>query len=78
MDETEISRLQKRIEQLDEGEFHFPPVYGPGWDELYIGDKVKTGRAFMEAVRAGKFPGVEDTGQKKGGGRVYYWSGSGT
>ena len=42
---------------------------------FYIGDKVKTGRAFMEAVRAGKLPGVKDTGRKQGRGRVYVWSG---
>lgn len=71
MTESEIERLRHRIAALPEGEFHFPPVYGPDWDALAIGDKVRTGREFLEAVRHGAFPGVEDTGRKQGGGRVY-------
>lgn len=75
MDRTEIARLRARLAERPVGEFHFPEIYGPGWDDLWIGDKVKTGRQFLEAVRAGKFPGVEDTGLKKGGGRLYRWRG---
>ncbi|MFC4235120.1 DUF1413 domain-containing protein [Thalassospira xianhensis] len=71
MDANEITRLQNRIAARNPGEFHFPEIYGPGWDALYIGDKVRIGREFLNAVRAGKFPNVEDTGQKRGGGRVY-------
>lgn len=71
MDANEITRLQSRIAARDPGEFHFLEIYGPGWDTLYIGDKVRIGREFLNAVRAGKFPTVEDTGQKRGGGRVY-------
>ena len=76
MDEREIVRLQKKIVGLEPGEFHFPEIYDPRWDELFIGDKVRRGRQFLESVRAGVFPGVEDTGRKKGGGRVYRWTGA--
>ena len=75
MDEKELSRLHKRIAKRTPGEFHYPEIYGPGWDDLWIGDKVRFGRNFLEAVRAGRLPGVEDTGRKKGGGRVYRWKG---
>ncbi|MEQ5775041.1 DUF1413 domain-containing protein [Thalassospira sp. NFXS8] len=71
MTDEEIIRLRHQINQLPTGNFHFPEIYGPDWDTLYIGDKVKRGHAFMNAVRAGKFPGIIDTGTKKGGGRVY-------
>ena len=71
MDANEITRLQSRITTRAPGTFHFPEIYGPGWDTLYIGDKVSIGRHFLQAVRAGYFPTVEDTGQKRGGGRVY-------
>ena len=75
MDHEDIRKLQNRLQDWSAGEFYFPDLYGPGWDDLYIGDKVRTGRAFMEAVRAGKLPGVKDTGRKQGRGRVYAWSG---
>jgi len=75
LDSDEIDRLRRRLAGRAPGEFHFPELYGPGWDDLWIGDKVATGRAFLEAVRAGKVPGVEDTGVKKGGGRLYRWRG---
>jgi hypothetical protein len=71
MDDKELSRLRNHIENMPLGEFHFPEVYGPEWDKLYIGDKVRLGREFFRAVRTGEFPGVEDTGRKKYGGRVY-------
>lgn len=76
MDQQEISRLRKRIATRPSGEFHFPDVYGPEWNKLYIGDKVRFGRDFLEAVRAGRLPGVADTGRKKDGGRVYRWRGN--
>ena len=75
MDPDEIARLRARLADRPAGPFHFPDLYGLGWDALWICDKVKTGRRFLEAVRAGKFPGVEDTGTKKGGGRLYRWRG---
>lgn len=75
MDPQEIARLRKRIAARPPGTFHFPDVYGPDWDHLFIGDKVRIGRTFLEAVRAGHFPGVQDTGRKTGGGRLYRWTG---
>ena len=75
MNLDETARLRARLAERPAGMFHFPDLYGPSWDDLWIGDKVKTGRRFLEAVRAGKFPGVEDTGVKKGGGRLYRWRG---
>ncbi|WP_210259943.1 DUF1413 domain-containing protein [Martelella sp. HB161492] len=66
---TEI--LKTRLLALEPGDFHFPALYGEGWDDLYIGDKVRLGREFLAAVRKGTFPGVSDTGEKKGGGRIY-------
>ena len=44
---------------------------GRGWSGLYIGDRVKLGNDFLRLVRQGRFEGVEDTGEKKDGGRVY-------
>ncbi|APX22744.1 MAG: DUF1413 domain-containing protein [Rhodobacteraceae bacterium] len=71
MDDTELTRLHDAAAGLPAGEFHLPELYGPDWDRLWIGDKVKTGRAFLQAVRAGRLPGIEDTGRKAGGGRIY-------
>lgn len=71
MDETLLNRLHERAAGFSPGEFHFPDLYGEGWDRLWIGDKVRIGRDFLNAVRAGKLPGVEDTGRKAGGGRIY-------
>ncbi len=71
----EIDRLRRRIAERAPGEFHFPEIYGPGWGRLWIGEKVRTGRAFLEAVRHGRIPGVEDIGRKKRGGRLYRWRG---
>jgi len=68
LDEEDI---RTRLLGLEPGEFHFPALYGEGWNRLYIGDKVRLGREFFRAVRTGEFPGVEDTGRKKYGGRVY-------
>ncbi len=76
MDKIDINRLLERLNRREPGEFYFPDLYGSGWDDLFIGDKVKAGRNFMEAVRAGEVTGVEDTGRKQGRGRVYRWSGN--
>ena len=45
--------------------------YRTGWSGLYIVDRVKLGNDFLRLVRQGRFQGVEDTGEKKDGGRVY-------
>ncbi len=71
MQAERLKALEKAVAALAQGEFHFPEVYGAGWDELYVGDKVKLGREFMTLVRKGYFAGVTDTGEKKAGGRVY-------
>ena len=75
MTDDDLARLRDTLADRPPGEFHLPGIWGPGWDALWIGDKVKTGRAFLEAVRRGRVPGVEDTGRKAGGGRVYRWRG---
>ncbi len=75
MKASEIERLRQRLRQRSEGEFHYPELYGLDWDRLSIGARVRYGREFLEAVRKGVFPGVEDTGRKKGGGRLYIWTG---
>ncbi|MCC9623917.1 single-stranded DNA-binding protein [Thalassospira sp. MA62] len=73
MTQLDIQSLKTTLQDRDPGPFHFPEIYGADWDRLYIGDKVKLGHAFLNAVRAGKLPGVIDTGTKKGGGRLYLW-----
>lgn len=75
MEKEEIARLKQRLAKREPGDFHFPVLYGPHWDDLFIGKKVRLGREFLKAVREGVFPGVEDTGEKKDGGRVYRWNG---
>lgn len=71
MSEEEITAIRQRLGQRSPGHFHFPEVYGDGWDDLPVGEKVRIGREFLTAVREGRFNGVEDTGRKVGGGRVY-------
>ncbi|MCX8997063.1 single-stranded DNA-binding protein [Rhizobiaceae bacterium BDR2-2] len=71
MQPERLKALEKAISALAPGEFHFPEIYGPDWNELYVGDKVKLGREFMTLVRKGYFAQVTDTGKKKAGGRVY-------
>ncbi len=75
MDEALLSRLRRHLADRAPGPFHFPELYGPDWDDLWIGDRVQLGHQFLMAVRAGHFPGVEDSGEKKGGGRLYHWRG---
>jgi hypothetical protein len=75
MDDELCARIRKAIATRTPGPFHFSEVYGPGWDRLYVGDKVKLGREFMRAVDGGRFPGVVDTGRKAGGGRLYLLKG---
>lgn len=66
-----MKALERAISALGRGEFHFPEVHGADWNELYVGDKVKLGREFMNLVRKGYFARVTDTGKKKAGGRIY-------
>ena len=73
MTDDEISRLRAALAKREPGPFHFRDICA-GFDEMWIGDKVKAGHAFLDAVRAGRLPGVSDTGTKKGGGRLYLWS----
>ncbi|WP_432697201.1 DUF1413 domain-containing protein [Marinobacterium sp. YM272] len=75
MDEALRRHLQHQLNTCEAGEFHFSEIYGAGWKQLWIGDRVKLGHAFLNAVRKGEFPGVVDTGIKRGGGRLYRWSG---
>ena len=71
MQEERLQALEKAILALSPGPFHFPEIFGKGWDRLYVGDKVKFGREFLNLVRKGRFSQVKDTGTKKAGGRVY-------
>ena len=73
MTQLDLDKLKGALAARAPGPFHFHELYGPDWDRLYIGDKVKFGNNFLKAVRAGKLPGVIDTGTKKGGGRLYLW-----
>lgn len=66
-----LKALEKAIAVLGPGEFHFSEIYGADWSGLYVGDKVKLGREFMNLVRKGRFAQVTDTGRKKAGGRIY-------
>jgi len=75
LDDETLQRLKTRIGEMPPGEFHLPAVWVGDWEKLFVGDKVRLGRDFLEAVRDGRLPGVEDTGRKKGGGRVYRWKG---
>ncbi|MBO6886578.1 MAG: DUF1413 domain-containing protein [Thalassospira sp.] len=73
MTQLDLDKLKATLVTRAPGPFHFHEIYGQGWETLYIDDKVKLGHAFLNAVRAGKLPGVVDTGTKKGGGRLYLW-----
>lgn len=63
--------LMEEAEKLDFGPFYFPDLYGPKWQALYIGDKVRLGHEFLLDVRKGDFPGIIDSGKKKGRGHIY-------
>ena len=71
MQAERLKALEKAISAIEPGEFHFPEIYGPDWSELYVGDKVKLGREFLNLVRKGNFARVTDTGKKRAGGRIY-------
>jgi hypothetical protein len=71
MNADRLPDLEPAIHALPPGEFHFSTIYGDDWNDLYVGDKVELGRAFMRLVRQGRFPKVTDTGRKTGAGRVY-------
>lgn len=71
MDDSLIARLAAVLAHRAPGEFHFPEIYGPDWGGLWIGDKVRLGREFLDLVRKGRFAGVSDTGRKQGRGRIY-------
>ncbi len=71
MQAERLKALEAAISERSSGEFHFPELYGSDWNELYVGDKVKLGREFMNLVHKGRFANVTDTGKKKAGGRVY-------
>ena len=71
MDEKTLDALRGAIAEREAGTFHLPEIWGETWDDLPIGEKVKTGNAFLRAVRGGLVPEAEDTGRKADGGRVY-------
>ncbi len=71
MQAERLKTLETAIAALAPGEFRFPGLYGPGWGALYVGDRVKLGREFMNLVRKGHFLHVSDTGKKNAGGRIY-------
>ncbi|GGB00087.1 DUF1413 domain-containing protein [Allosediminivita pacifica] len=71
MDEKTLNSLRGAIAEWEAETFHLPEVWGETWDDLPIGEKVKTGNAFLRAVRDGRVPEAEDTGRKAGGGRIY-------
>lgn len=63
--------LKAAIARLPPGPFHFSDLYGEAWQQFWIGERVQRGHDFQRAVAHGEFPGVLDTGKKRGGGRVY-------
>ena len=75
MIDREIPRLKRRLAQRRAGAFHFRDLVAE-WDSLPIGEKVRRGHAFLTAVRAGKLPGVTDSGEKDSAGRLYHWRGA--
>jgi len=68
--EIDWGKLRVAVAAQEPGPFHLADAY-PGWEDLWIGDKVSLGNAFLRAVRQGEFPEVEDTGHKADGGHVY-------
>ena len=75
MTEDLFARLEQALARQAPGTFHFSEIYGPEWQTLYIGERVKLGNAFLRLVRQGAFDGVSDTGRKAGGGRIYLKAG---
>ncbi|SFI46380.1 DUF1413 domain-containing protein [Albimonas pacifica] len=73
--DDDLARLRAALAGRPPGEFHLPEIWGEDWGRLWIGERVQAGHAFLDAVRAGRLAGVEDTGRKAGGGRVYAWRG---
>jgi hypothetical protein len=71
MQAERLKAVETAISARAPGEFHFPEIYGSDWNELYVGDKVKLGREFLNLVHKGRFANVTDTGKKQAGGRVY-------
>ncbi|MBY6091973.1 DUF1413 domain-containing protein [Maritimibacter alkaliphilus] len=74
--EERFAQVLRRLGSRAPGPFHYAELR-PDWTGLPIGEKVQSGHAFLDAVRAGQLPGVTDTGEKDGAGRVYHWAGSG-
>ncbi len=71
MTETQRQRLKDHLRELSPGPFRLSELYGSGWYALPIGERVRIGREFLNEVNRGAYLGVQDTGKKKGGGRVY-------
>ena len=46
MPQLDINKLKATLAARNPGPFHFHEIFGPDWDGLYIGDKVKLGHAF--------------------------------
>ena len=67
--------IREALDALAAGEFHLPDAVGARWDDLWIGEKVEIGNAFLKGVREGRFPGIEDTGRKEHGLHVYVKTG---
>lgn len=68
-------RLAETLAHRSPGTFHFREIYGPDWECLSIGDRVKLGNVFLRMVRNATFPDVRDTGQKNAAGRNYVKTG---
>ncbi|MCA0919126.1 hypothetical protein [Pseudooceanicola nanhaiensis] len=73
--EERFAQVLRRLDSRAPGPFHYADLR-PDWTGLPLGEKVQSGHAFLDAVRAGQLPGVSDTGRKGDRGRVYHWAGS--
>ncbi|AJE45535.1 DUF1413 domain-containing protein [Celeribacter indicus] len=69
--------IRDALDAQPEGTFHLSEAVGARWNDLSIGEKVRLGNAVLRGVRAGAFPGIEDTGRKTRGGRLYRKQASG-